>query len=89
MNHKARLETLAEAVIPEATEWVKELREYREYQGNDPQALSKAKIGVGVISSAIRLCATIENSRTNDHIEARGKALGHAANPRQITEVRD
>lgn len=71
MNQKERLEKLAEVVIPEATEWVNELRAYRIYQGKDRDYFQKARVGLGVITSAVRLCATIENSRTNDLVAQR------------------
>jgi hypothetical protein len=71
MNRTERLEALASAVIPEAVEWVSELRKYRTYQGKDPEYFRKARVGLGVIGSGVRLCATIENSRTNDLVEKR------------------
>ena len=71
MNRQERLEALAEAVVPEAIEWVKELRAYRIYQGKDPDYFKKARIGIGVVGGAIRLCATAENARSNDIIQAR------------------
>lgn len=75
-RQKERLDLLAEAVIPEAVEWVKELRKYRIYQGKDQEYFKKARVGVGVIGAAVRISATIENSRTNDAIESRTGALG-------------
>jgi hypothetical protein len=75
MERKDRLEALADVVIPEAVEWVSELRAYRAYQGKDPEYFRKARIGLGVVGSAVRLCATIENGRTNDMVEARLRAL--------------
>lgn len=66
MNHTNRLETLANAIVPEAIEWVNELRTYRTYQGKDLEYFRKARIGVGVISTAGRLLATIENARSID-----------------------
>lgn len=75
MNRPDRLEALSEAVIPEAIEWVQELRAYRIYQGKDAEYFKKARIGIGVVGGAIRLCATAENARTNDLIEARQHLL--------------
>lgn len=71
MNRTERLEALAAAVIPEAIEWVAELRKYRTYQGKDPEYFRKARIGLGVVGSGVRLCATIENSRSNDLVQER------------------
>lgn len=70
-TQRERLETLADAVIPESVEWVKELRRYRVYQGRDAEYFRKARLGLGIIGSAVRLCATIENSRSNDLIAHR------------------
>jgi hypothetical protein len=85
MDQRQRLEVLAEAVVPEAVAWVDELRRYRVYQGKDLDYFRKARVGVGVISNAVRLCATVENSRTNDAIERR-MAASPARNRRQLTE---
>ena len=87
MNRQDRLEALADAVVPEAIEWVKELRRYRVYQGKDLEYFRKARIGLGVVSNGVRLCATAENARTNDLIEARQTLLdppADAAAPKQI-----
>jgi hypothetical protein len=86
VNQHERLERLAEAVIPEAIEWVAELRKYRVYQGKDAEYFKKARVGLGVISSGVRLCATIENSRTNDLVETRVKALESQAGGRALTD---
>ena len=75
MNRQDRLEALAAAVVPEAIEWVKELRAYRIYQGKDLEYFRKARIGLGVVGAGVRICATIENSRSNNLVEARLKAL--------------
>lgn len=75
MNQADRLEALADAVVPEAIEWVKELRRYRAYQGKDAEYFRKARLGVGVIGSAVRICATTENHRTNNLVERRVMAL--------------
>ena len=75
MNQKERLESLANAVIPEAVAWVDELKAYRLYQGKDQDYFKKARVGLGVVSGAVRLCATIENSRTNDMVEKRALGL--------------
>jgi hypothetical protein len=71
VNQNERLEKLADAVIPEAIEWIEELRAYRTYQGKNPEYFRKARIGVGIIGGAIRLCATVENMRTNELIQMR------------------
>jgi hypothetical protein len=86
MNQKQRLESLADTLIPEAIEWVKELRAYRVYQGKDTEYFRKARTAVGVIGGAVRLCATIENSRSNDLIEARVGALEEHAQ-QQLAEA--
>lgn len=65
------LETLADAIVPEAVEWVEQLKEYRKYKGRDQEYFRRARIGVNIISAAVRLCATAENSRTNDYIQQR------------------
>jgi hypothetical protein len=75
MNRTERLEALAAAVIPEAVEWVAELRKYRTYQGKDPEYFRKARLGLGVVGSSVRLCATIENSRGNDLVAERLRAI--------------
>lgn len=71
MNQQDRLEALAAAVIPEAIDWVEELKAYRTYQGKDPEYFRKARIALGVVGAGVRLCATIENSRTNDLVQRR------------------
>src|SRR4051812_15146588 len=87
MNRQERLEALAEAIVPEAIEWVKELREYRTYQGKDPEYFRKARISLGVVGSAVRLCATAENARTNDAVEARLLMdVNEVGVPRQLAE---
>ncbi len=65
------LDRLVDAIVPEAVEWVAQLRAYRTYQGKDPEYFRKARIGLGVVSTAVRLCATRENARTNDLIAQR------------------
>lgn len=88
MNRTERIDALAEAVIPEAIEWVKELRAYRIYQGKDPDYFRKARIGIGVVGGAIRLCATAENARSNDLIQARMEAaLPPQVEPKQIEDT--
>ncbi len=82
---KERLEQLAEAVIPEAIEWVEELRSYRTYKGKDAEYFRKARIALGVVGSGVRLCATIENSRTNDLVERR--MLGDGAGRLQLAQA--
>jgi hypothetical protein len=74
MKPQQRLESLADALIPEAIEWVKELRAYRIYQGKDLDYFRKARIGISAISGAVRICATLENARTNDLVQARLEA---------------
>jgi len=81
-----RLEDLAGSVVPEAIEWVKELRAYRIYKGKDPEYFRKARIGMGIIGAGVRICATIENSRTNDAIEKRLAALEGGAGSKALTE---
>lgn len=71
MDRNDRLKNLADALIPEAVEWVAELRAYRIYQGKDEEYFRKARIGLGIVSSGVRLCATIENAKSNDLIERR------------------
>ena len=71
MNRQQALDALADAVIPEAIEWVKELKRYRVYVGKDRDYFHKARIALGVVSNGVRLCATRENARTNDLIESR------------------
>lgn len=61
-----RLESLASAIVPEAVEWVEQLKEYRKYSGRDIEYFRRARVGVSIISAAVRLCATVENSRTNN-----------------------
>lgn len=87
MSHESRLETLANAVVPEAVEWVKELQAYRIYKGKDAEYFRKARIGLGVVGSAVRLCATIENNRSNALIEERLRAsLPPPAPQKQLQE---
>lgn len=86
MNRQERLEALASAVIPEAIDWVKELRAYRVYQGKDPDYFKRARIGLGVVGSAVRLCATAENARTNDMVETRVLGQGIDTAPKGLPE---
>jgi len=74
MKREDRIEALAKAVVPEAVEWIKELHRYRTYQGKDLDYFRKARIGLGLVSNAVRLCATMENARSNDMILARLKS---------------
>ena len=71
MNRQEQLENLADAIVPEAIEWVHELRAYRTYQGKNQEYFRKARIGLGVLNGAVRICATRENARTNDMVERR------------------
>ncbi len=70
-SRKDQLETLADVIVPEAVEWVEQLKEYRKYKGRDQEYFRRARLGVNVISNAVRLCATIENSRSNDLVQKR------------------
>lgn len=83
MKREDRMEALAQVVVPEAIEWVGELKRYRAYQGKDLEYFRKARIGLGVVSNAVRLCATIENARTNDLVQARLSA-GDEAGPKML-----
>ncbi len=80
MSKPERLETLANAIVPEAIEWIAELKKYRTYQGTDPEYFRKARIGLGVVGAGVRILATIENNRSNDLI-ARRLALEAPTNP--------
>ena len=76
MSKPERLETLADAIVPEAIEWIAELRKYRTYQGKDPEYFRKARMAIGAIGNAVRLCATIENNHANELVARRLAALG-------------
>lgn len=76
---KNRLEELADVIVPEAKQWVRELSAYRTYKGKDLEYFRKARIGLGVVSNAVRLCATMENARSNDLIAARLQVGGGTA----------
>lgn len=65
------LEVLKKAIIPEAVGWVEQLKAYRLHKGKDLEYFRRARLGVSIVSAAVRLCATFENARSNDIIQER------------------
>lgn len=59
------------ALEVEAIEQLELIRAYRVYQGANPDYKHRAKMAIGVIGAYVRLCATVENARTNDLVELR------------------
>ena len=85
ITHTEHLENLAAALVPESMEWIEELKAYRKYNGTDARYFQKARLGVNVIGHAVRVCATIQNARTNDLVAERmgaGELAGEG--PKQI-----
>lgn len=72
-----------EALESEATEQLAAIREFRTYQGNNPDYGKRAKMAIGVIGAYVRLRATMANEKSNDLIERRILASGVAAPDRQ------
>lgn len=70
-THEKYLNDLAAGLVPESIEWIEELKNYRKYQGADARYFQKARLGVNVIGHAVRVCATIQNARTNDLVAER------------------
>ncbi len=70
-QQQGRLEDLAAALVPEAIEWINELRRYRMYEGTDARYYQKARTGINLLGHSVRICATIENARSNELIAAR------------------
>ena len=60
-----------DALGEEAHEQIANISAARIYEGDNPSYRLKAKIAIGVIGAYVRLCATIENQRTNDLVLAR------------------
>jgi hypothetical protein len=74
-KQKQRVEDLADAIVSRAVKHAKRLDDYLEGDGKNGTQYQKARIVVGLIGAAVRVCATIENNRTNDLIEARANQL--------------
>ena len=64
-------EGLAHLLEDEAIAQLEFIKKERTYQGSNPEYRKDAKMALGVIGGFIRLCATLENRRTNDLVEAR------------------
>lgn len=65
-----------DALEAEATEQLSAIREFRTYQGNNPDYGKRAKLAIGVIGAYVRLRATMANEKSNELIER--KLLGDA-----------
>jgi hypothetical protein len=72
---------LAAAVVPEAIDLALELRKHRLEKGMDAEYFKMARPALGFIGIASRILATIQNSRTNDLVERRLRALEAGAPP--------
>lgn len=59
----------------EAREQLVAIREYRIYQGANPEYKGKAKMAIGVIGAYVRLRATMANERSNELITMRMMGL--------------
>lgn len=79
-------EDLANAVVPEAIDLAHEMRRHRLEQGMDAEYYKKARPALGFIGSASRILATIQNSRTNDLVERRLRALETGGSAKALTE---
>jgi hypothetical protein len=66
-----RENVLLNALEGEAMEQISMIREYRNYQGNNPEYRQRAKIAIGVIGACVRLRATMANEKSNELIERR------------------
>jgi len=69
------------ALEAEATEQLAEIRQYRAYQGNNPEYARRAKMAIGVIGAYVRLRATMANEQTNRLVEIR---LAGSAQPKEL-----
>lgn len=67
--------TLIEALEIEAIEQLAALRDYRTYQGTNPEYRQRAKIAIGTIGAAVRLRGTLANEKTNELIEVKLRSL--------------
>lgn len=72
-----------EALEAEAVEQLDLIREYRTYQGTNPDYKARAKMAIGVIGAYVRLRATMANERTNELVEHRLLGVAGAAAPRK------
>lgn len=59
------------ALEDEAVNQLEAIREYRAYQGSNPDYAKKAKMAIGVIGAYVRLRATLANEKTNELVEMR------------------
>jgi hypothetical protein len=71
-----------EALEAEAVDQLAAIREYRTYQGNNPDYGKRAKMAIGVIGAYVRLRATMANEKSNDLIERR--MLSSAVGDKQL-----
>ncbi len=59
------------ALEGEAVEQLDAIKQFRTYQGNNPDYHKRAKMAIGVIGAYVRLRATMANEKSNDLIERR------------------
>lgn len=63
--------TFVKALEAEAIEQLSLIREYRNYEGNNPDYKNRAKAALGVIGAYVRLRATMANEHSNELIAQR------------------
>lgn len=63
--------TFIAALEEEATEQLDAIRQFRTYQGNNPDYNKRAKMAIGVIGAYVRLRATMANEKGNELVERR------------------
>jgi hypothetical protein len=73
--------TFVDALEAEAVEQLGAIREFRAYQGSNPEYTKRAKMAVGVIGAYVRLRATMANERSNELIARRLDGIA----PRELT----
>lgn len=71
MNSSDRLDEFAAVLIPEAIQQIQDLKQHRAAHGKDAEYFRIAKVTLGFVGGASRVCATIENHRTNNMVEQR------------------
>lgn len=73
------------ALEAEAKDQLQAIREFRTYQGSNPEYHKRAKMAIGVIGNYVRLRATMANERSNDLIAMR--MLGERPEPQGELEM--
>ncbi len=74
-----------DALESEATDQLSAIREFRVYQGDNPDYRNRAKLALGVIGAYVRLRATLANEKTNELVERRLTLSDASSERRRLT----